>query len=134
MGRHIQGVGTHCYSEPMAATHHSINYVELTVTDLAAAQAFYRDAFGWEFNDYGPTYAGIRAADGTEAGGLWESPEARPVGGPFVILFSTDLDASLRAIQQAGGRIVEEPYEFPGGRRLHFADPSGNELGVWAEQ
>jgi uncharacterized protein len=25
------------------------------------------------------------------------------------------------------------PYEFPGGRRFHFLDPSGNELGVWAE-
>lgn len=114
--------------------HHSINYVELTVTDIDAAKAFYHDAFGWEFNDYGPTYAGIKAADGTEAGGLYAAAEARPAGGPFVILYSADLDESMRAIQLAGGRIIEEPYEFPGGRRLHFADPSGNELGVWAEK
>lgn len=33
-----------------------------------------------------------------------------------------------------GGEIVNEPYEFPGGRRFHFLDPSGNELGVWAQQ
>ena len=28
--------------------------------------------------------------------------------------------------------MVEGPYEFPGGRRFHFTDPAGNELGVWA--
>ncbi|MFB7886733.1 hypothetical protein ACWFQT_06675 [Cellulosimicrobium cellulans] len=35
-------------------------------------------------------------------------------------------------MQSAGGQVVEGPYEFPGGRRFHFLDPSGNELGVWA--
>lgn len=118
-------------SEPQ---HHSINYVELTVTDMAAAKTFYHDAFGWEFNDYGPTYSGIKGTDGAEVGGLYAAPQARPSGGPFVILYSNDLDESLRAIRRAGGRILQEPYEFPGGRRLHFADPSGNELGVWAEE
>ena len=58
--------------------HHAIDYVELTVTDLAAAERFYAEAFGWGF--------------------------------------------------------TEGPYAFPGGRRFHFADPSGNELGVWAER
>lgn len=116
----------------MANLHHRINYVELTVSDLAAAMDFYREAFGWEFNEYGPTYAGIIGEDGGEAGGLFKSEEARPVGGPFVILFSEDLDASATAIAAAGGAIVEGPYAFPGGMRLHFTDPSGNELGVWA--
>lgn len=122
----------------MSQAHHSINYVELTVSDLAVAKAFYRDAFGWEFNDYGPSYAGIRGADGAEVGGILESPDVRSsnssTASPFVILFSEDLDASLQEIVKAGGRILQEPYAFPGGRRLHFADPSGNELGVWAEQ
>ncbi|MCW4386340.1 VOC family protein [Salinibacterium sp. SYSU T00001] len=115
--------------------HHSINYIELTVTDLGAAKAFYSSAFGWSFNDYGPEYAGIVAADGVgEAGGLAPATEPRPAGGPFVILFSDDLDATAQAITEAGGHITQGPYEFPGGRRLHFADPSGNELGVWAER
>lgn len=122
----------------MSHTHHSINYVELTVSDLAAAKAFYQSAFGWEFNDYGPSYAGIRGPEGAEAGGIFESAEDQPErsapASPFVILFSNDLDESLRGIVAAGGRILQDPYEFPGGRRLHFADPSGNELGVWAEK
>lgn len=114
-------------------THHSINYVELTVTDLEATKSFYAHAFGWQFNDYGPTYAGIAALDGRgEVGGLASGTELRPVGGPFVLLYSDDLDETRRGIVEAGGEIMTEPYGFPGGRRLHFADPSGNELGVWS--
>lgn len=116
----------------MTETHHAISYVELNVTDLAATRAFYEKAFGWQFNDYGPTYAGIRAADGDgEVGGL--NAEAEPVrGGPLVQLFSTDLEATLAAIEAAGGEVVSGPYGYPGGRRFHFTDPSGNELGVYA--
>ncbi|MBL7258732.1 VOC family protein [Paractinoplanes lichenicola] len=112
--------------------HHTIDYVEITVGDLDAAKRFYSEAFGWQFNDYGPDYAGIRRGDG-ESGGLRRG-EPVGVGGPLVLLFSADLDASVEAVRAAGGRVIEGPYEFPGGRRFHFADPSGNELGVWAEK
>jgi predicted enzyme related to lactoylglutathione lyase len=116
--------------------HHSLDYVELVVTDLASSKRFFADAFGWSFNDYGPGYAGIVSprGDGNEAGGLMLADEARPVGGPLVLLYSDDLDATKVAIEKAGGTILQEPYEFPGGRRLHFADPTGNELGVWSTQ
>ncbi|MFZ1361528.1 MAG: VOC family protein [Candidatus Nanopelagicales bacterium] len=114
--------------------HHSINYIELTVSDLDAAKAFYTQAFGWEFNDYSPAYAGIKGSAGGEVGGLDAMSPARPAGGPFVILYSNDLDGSLTAIEAAGGQITQGPYEFPGGRRFHFTDPSGNELGVWSEK
>ena len=65
-------------------------------------------------------------------GGLRLDEEVRP-GGPLVLLFSADLDRSVEAVPVAGGQVVNGPYEFPGGRRFHFTDPSGNELGVWAE-
>ncbi|QVQ51570.1 VOC family protein [Spiractinospora alimapuensis] len=115
--------------------HHAIDYVEITVRDVEEAKRFYGEAFGWTFNDYGPSYAGIRdpgGEDGAEVGGLSSFGETR-TGGPFVLLFSTDLDQSVRAVRAAGGEIVQGPYEFPGGRRFHFTDPSGNELGVFAE-
>ena len=51
-----------------------------------------------------------------------------------MLLFSDDLDATAEAITAAGGEVVDGPYEFPGGRRFHFVDPSGNELGVWSER
>ena len=111
-------------------THHAIDYIEIGVTDLAEAKRFYAAAFGWEFNDYGPDYAGIRRGDG-ESGGL-RPVDAVTRGGPLVILYSTDLEASVASVKAAGGRIVVEPFTFPGGRRFHFLDPSGNELAVWA--
>jgi uncharacterized protein len=42
-----------------------------------------------------------------------------------------DLEAVLATVEAAGGRIVKPIRAFPGGRRFHFADPSGNELAVW---
>jgi hypothetical protein len=54
-------------------------------------------------------------------------------GGPLVILYSKDLEKTLRAVREAGGKIVREPFAFPGGRRFQFTDPSGNELGVWSQ-
>ncbi len=116
--------------------HHTLNYTELTVTDLTAAIAFYQAAFGWTFVDYGAEYAGISSpdGDGEEVGGLLVAPEPRPAGGPLVLLYSDDLDQTAVAIVRAGGTIVQAAYAFPGGRRLHFADPSGNEVGVWARQ
>ena len=115
----------------MASTHHTIDYVEFTVQDLAAAKRFYAAAFGWQFNDYGPEYAGIKGDTG-EVGGLRQTDELR-TGGPLVILYSKDLEKTLRAVRAAGGKIVREPFAFPGGRRFQFTDPSGNELGVWSE-
>ncbi|WP_315067856.1 VOC family protein [uncultured Microbacterium sp.] len=116
--------------------HHSLDYIELVVTDVEASKSFFGDAFGWSFNDYGPGYAGIVSprGDGNEAGGLMLADEPRPVGGPLVLLYSEDLDATKAAIEKAGGTILQEPYAFPGGRRLHFADPTGTELGVWSTQ
>ncbi len=110
-------------------THHAIDYIEITVADVGAAKRFYAGAFGWTFQDYGLDYAGIQAA-GREGGGLAKGTPGS--GGPLVILYSKDLDASLAAVRAAGGTITKEPYSFPGGRRFHFADPSGNVLAVWA--
>ena len=115
--------------------HHGIDYVELTVSDLEQAKRFYGEAFGWRFNDYGPEYAGIQSPQGgsaPEVGGLSKG-ERVGAGGPLVLLYSADLEGSVVAVQRAGGQVVQGPYGFPGGRRFHFTDPSGNELGVWAE-
>ncbi len=121
-------------TEPTAPhAHHAIDYIELTVTDMAAAKRFYTAAFGWSFNEYGPGYAGIRGDGGREQGGLRGGDTVTP-SGPLVILYSRDLDATLASVRSAGGRITKEPFGFPGGRRFHFADPSGNELAVWSER
>ncbi len=115
---------------PTSHEHHTIDYIEFSVTDMAAAKEFYAQAFGWEFNDYGPEYAGIKKGEG-EAGGLCVVPSVT-TGGPLVVLYSTDLEASLGSVRDAGGTITKDIFSFPGGRRFQFQDPSGNELAVWA--
>ena len=114
-----------------AHPHHGIDYIEISVTDLAEAKRFYAAAFDWAFNDYGPGYSGIKKAGAAgEAGGLCLAEEVRG-GGPLVILYSDDLDATVARVKAAGGEVVKAPFDFPGGQRFHFRDPSGNELAVW---
>jgi predicted enzyme related to lactoylglutathione lyase len=117
------------FQEGPVHTHHAIDYLEFTVRDLDQAKRFYAAAFGWAFNDYGPSYSGIQGAE-REQGGLTVGDPSP--GGPLVVLYSEDLEASLAAVREAGGEVVKEPFGFPGGRRFHFRDPSGNELAVWA--
>ncbi|MCL7974668.1 MAG: VOC family protein [marine benthic group bacterium] len=107
-----------------------IDYIELPVTDMHAAKQFYSDAFGWTMKDYGPDYASFR--DGRLDGGF--RLEAEVVrGGALVVLYSSDLEGLESRIRELGGRIVQEIFEFPGGRRFHFLDPSGNELAAWSD-
>ena len=98
---------------------------------MAAMKAFYSAAFGWTYTDYGPSYASITGA-GVDGGFDANSgPRAPSNQGTLVILYSDDLPASERAVREAGGVITVPAFDFPGGRRFQFTDPSGNELGVW---
>ncbi len=117
----------------MTNLHHAIDYVELPAPNLEATRAFYEKAFGWQFNEYGPEYAGIRSPSGEgEVGGL-DGTAGQKRRTPLVLLYSDDLDGSLRAVLAAGGTVVDGPYAFPGGRRFHFTDPNDTELGVWGQ-
>lgn len=105
-----------------------IDNIEFNVSDISRSKAFYGAAFGWSFTDYGPTYTEF--TDGQLTGGFTTAAPSRP-GGPLVILRTDDLDNARRRIEDAGGRISVEPFDFPGGRRFHFVDPDGYELAVW---
>lgn len=113
--------------------HKKINYVEFPSKDLAATKAFFEMAFGWSFTDYGPDYAAFSNA-GLE-GGFYKSSLAatRAAGSALVIFYSEDLKATQTEVEKAGGRIVKPIFAFPGGRRFHFEEPSGNELAVWGD-
>ncbi len=105
-----------------------IDYIEFPAGDLSSTKAFYESVFHWKFTDYGREYASF--ADGRIAGGFWKSPAAGRV--PLVVICASDLGAMESAVKMAGGVIVKETFSFPGGRRFHFTDPSGNELAVWS--
>ena len=101
-------------------------YVELPAADVAVARAFYEGAFGYDFTDYGPTYAGSTSG-GTELGLISEGAPPAPMPGLKV----KDLEAARARVTAAGGEIVKDIFAFPGGRRFEFIDPAGNRLAVF---
>jgi predicted enzyme related to lactoylglutathione lyase len=108
-----------------------MDYIEFPGTDIAKTKAFYIQVFGWKFTDYGPDYTSFE--DGRISGGF---NKERPVthDGPLVVIYASDLAACESKVRAAGGKIVKDAFAFPGGRRFHFTDPSGNELAVWSEK
>ena len=108
-----------------------IDYIEMASTDLAATKRFYEGVFGWKFTDYGPEYTSFE--DGRLAGGFYKADAARP-GTVLVVIFAVDLEAMEKKVRATKARIVKPIFSFPGGRRFHFADPSGNELAVWSDK
>lgn len=111
--------------------HHRIDYIEFYVTDMDKAKSFYNAAFDWEFTDYAPVYCGIKKPGGGEVGGFSLTDKVE-TGGPLVVLYSEKLEDSLAKVKEFGGQISKEIFEFPGGRRFEFLDPSGNQLAVWS--
>jgi predicted enzyme related to lactoylglutathione lyase len=106
-----------------------IDYVEFPAQDMIATKRFYQQAFGWSFTDYGPSYAAFD--EGLDGGFDGDAEDQARM--PLVILYADDLEAAEAKVRAAGGEIVRPAYDFPGGRRFHFRDPSGNELAVWTE-
>ena len=112
------------------ANDHRIDYIEFPTQDAAKSKEFYTAAFGWKFEDYGSQYTSFH--DGRLAGGFSADAAERPAK-PLVVLYAADLAGAQRAVERAGGKITRAIFAFPGGRRFHFTDPSGNELAVWSE-
>lgn len=108
-----------------------INYVEFKAKDLEKTKQFYNACFGWVFTDYGPTYIAFEES-GIEGG--FETTGEEIVNGALVVLYHKNLDTIKDRIEAQGGTISKAIFSFPGGRRFHFLDPSGNELAVWSDK
>lgn len=113
--------------------HEKMNYVEFPAKDLAGTKAFFESVFGWSFTDYGPDYT-VFENQGLD-GGFFQSDLASSTekGAALIVFYSSQLEATLAKVEKAGGSILKPIYSFPGGRRFHFAEPSGNEFAVWGE-
>jgi len=113
--------------------HEKLNYVELPAADLRATKAFFAEAFGWSFVDYGPDYTAF-AGQGLD-GGFFKSSlrSTTATGAALLVFYSNDIERTLAKVTTAGGKIVKPVFSFPGGRRFHFTEPSGNEFAVWSE-
>jgi uncharacterized protein len=113
--------------------HEKINYVEFPAKNLRATKSFFETAFGWSFVDYGPDY--VAFSDQGLDGGFFKSDLAASTakGSALIVFYSERLEETQSKVERAGGRILKPIYAFPGGRRFHFAEPSGNEFAVWSK-
>lgn len=121
------------------AEHEKINYLELPAKDIVASKQFFSQVFNWQFTDYsqdenGPEYSAFSAESAGLEGGFYRADLAASThsGSALVVFYSQALEQTEQKITAAGGSIVKETFSFPGGRRFHFTDPSGNEFAVWS--
>lgn len=109
-----------------------LNYVEFPSTDIPATKRFFEKAFQWTFQDYGPEYTAF-SNQGLD-GGFYKSDlnSVASQGAALLVFKSDDLDITLSQVELAGGVISTPTFSFPGGKRFHFKEPSGNEFAVWS--
>lgn len=109
-----------------------INYVEFPAKDIAATKAFFEQTFSWTFIDYGPEYTAF-SHSGIDGAFFHSDLVSNTANGAcLLVLLCNDLEDAEDRVKRAGGTISQAIYSFPGGRRFHFIEPSGNELAVWA--
>jgi predicted enzyme related to lactoylglutathione lyase len=121
---HCFGCSFNDFKETLMAQD-KIGYVELPSSDVARLKSFYGQLFGWRFHDFGDDYA---AVDGSGVEGGFNGDPASRSKAPLIMIESADTQAR---VLQAGGSISVPIFAYPGGRRFHFFDPSGNELAVF---
>ncbi len=111
-------------------TPNSIIYVEYHAHDLERTKAFFTAVFGWKFTDYGPDY--VAFGDNEFGGGFARGKRQSRIadGGAAVVIYNQELERMRDKVRAHGGIITQEIFSFPGGRRFHFTEPSGNELAV----
>ena len=114
--------------------HEKINYVEFPAKDIEKAKAFFTAAFNWSFTDYGPEYTAFEN-EGLD-GGFFKSDNvvSADSGSALIVFFSDALEQTQTKIEDNGGEISQNIFDFPGGRRFHFKDPNGNEYAVWSDK
>ena len=115
----------------MISQQDQINYLEYPAKDIQATKNFFSTVFGWTFTDYGPEYSSFNHA-GID-GGFFKADLCSLArnGACLTVLYSNDLELTKENIIAAGGEINQEIFSFPGGKRFHFLEPSGNEFAVW---
>ncbi len=108
-------------------------WYELMTPDPAAAKTFYDAVVGWNIevqSNFPNGYRMIGRSDGGFAGGVlplndeMQQHGARPTWLGY--LYVDDVDSSVAAIEQAGGKTFMAPFDIPNiGRVAMVADPAG---------
>jgi predicted enzyme related to lactoylglutathione lyase len=115
-----------------------VAFFEIITPDAERARKFYTEMFGWtaeaDPNMGGYALVDTNAGEGAIGGGI--GPASAPGEGPSVKVYMRvdDLDACLDRAERLGGKRLVPPTDLPEGygRIAVFADPDGNQVGLWA--
>ncbi|WP_165984221.1 VOC family protein [Streptomyces sp. YIM 98790] len=112
----------------------SPSWIDLGAPDVRSAAAFYRAVFGWEYQPFGEEADGYGAfvQDGRTVAAVGKLTEegARPAW--MIYFHSPDVEATTRAVQEAGGTVRVPPMDAEGWARLaQFTDPQGGQFAAW---
>jgi uncharacterized protein len=108
-------------------------WVDLGVTDIPKAKAFYSGLFGWEIQDGPPEAGGYSLCEigGRPVAGIGASQGDMPIFWT-TYLASADADETAAKVRAAGGQVLMEPFEVMDVGRMFIAvDPGGAIFGVW---
>lgn len=110
-------------------------WIDLTTSDLEAAQNFYGTVFGWTFESGGPEYGGYLnvTRDGHRVAGMMANqPEFESPDKWTTYFHTADITATIAAATSAGATVCVEPMEIPAqGHMCVATDPSGAMFALW---
>ncbi|HEU5456409.1 MAG TPA: VOC family protein [Nocardioides sp.] len=115
-------------------------HFEIPFDDGDRARAFYRDAFGWQLQEwdegaYTLVSTGPSGEQGPEEQGFINGGMMRrenPGDGPIVVIDVEDIDAALAKIEELGGQtLLGRQAVGEMGWAAYFKDVEGNSMGLW---
>ncbi|MDI3385391.1 VOC family protein [Streptomyces sp. B-S-A8] len=120
----------------MLGTRHkgSLTWADLGTPDLPAASSFYASVLGWRADEGDEDFGGYvtyRSEGDAVAGGM-TVPESQDAPAWTVYFRTPDVDATAKAVEEAGGTVAMEPMDVGElGRMTVCADPAGAGFGLW---
>ena len=100
-----------------------VDCVRLYVPDLEAGLAFYRDQLGHQLIWRTKTAAGLRLPE-SDAELVLQTEDQRQE----VDLLVDSADEAAKFVEQAGGKVIVQPFDIQIGRCVVLEDPWGNPL------
>jgi predicted enzyme related to lactoylglutathione lyase len=114
--------------------HGKICYLEIPANTPQASADFYSSIFGWKIRRRGDGELAFDDADGVS--GTWVKQSDRtPEERTRTYIMVDDIAATLKRIAAAGGRVLTPRTDIGSGTGAFaiFADPVGNEFGLYEE-
>jgi predicted enzyme related to lactoylglutathione lyase len=110
-----------------------ICYLEIPATDVARSADFYSKALGWQIRKRGDGHLAFDDSVG-EVSGTWvvgRPPSPQP--GLLIYIMVDSVAATIDAVKDHGGEIVQPIGGDAPEITARFRDPAGNVLGLYQE-